>query len=239
MPNPLTREDYRRDIVAQLGGTIVDIELENDIDVFLDIAFRKCKPRIGTTLYMTLPYSSSIDLTDKNVYNVVNVYRATPESNGSLLGAASNISDDSLLFSASSLTSYHNLLDIASVDSVAINLLHKQVVNQATGRSAEFDFDFTDGILYVESSNCDNVTIEYIPDYKSVEEISEPFWVNLITEYTLALTKIALGRARGKYRVSNLPYEMDADNLLSEGQQEKEALDNKLSEIHDINYYLD
>lgn len=239
MPKSLTKKQYCDYIKSMMGGAIVDLELESELPKFVDIAFLKIKRHIGTTKYMTLPLSESIDLSDMNVYNVVSCFRSKPIINGTT--NPSNLDSDALLFNPGWFNFYNNLLGLTATDSVAITLMTSQVINQATGHSSDIDFDFDDGILYIDTDNVgsQDITIEYIPDYQDVSEITEVFWQNYILYYALALTKIATGRARSKYKTNNLPYELDGDALISEGTQELETLNNKLEELDDIDYFLD
>lgn len=243
MPKALSKAEYAKFIIATLGGSVVDIELENDIESFIDLAFLQVKPYMGSPKFMTLPISDKIDLTDKKVYTVVNVYRGSPLASTGIYTAApsKSISDDSYLFTPGLFNYANTLLGISSVDSVAITLLTNQLINSVNGRSSDIDFVQDGNTLYVEvsGSGCEEITIEYLPDYEDASEVTEPFWINYILNLAVARTKIALGRARGKYRLSNLPYELDADTLLSEGNQELENLTSKLEELNDINYILD
>ena len=256
MPKSMKKEEYKDLILTALGGTIVDIELEEDIDKFIRLAFMKVKPRIGTAKFMTIPLTSQVSLKALGIYAVINVYRTSPISgstSGSTSGTINDINsiyNDALLFNNGMLltgynggytNTYNQALGITNADSVAISLLTTQLINQASGRSSDIDFESDDEYLFIETAGAGvaEVTLEYIPDYKDVEEVEEPFWQNIIFDLALAYTKIALGRARGKYRISNLPYEMDADTLLSEGQQELERITEKLEENNDLDYFLD
>jgi hypothetical protein len=243
MPKSLTKKEYADYICKLLGGSVVDIELEDDIEDFIDLALLKVKPYIGSTKLITLPASDKIDLSDKKIYAVINVYRGTPIQTTNITTATkgSGQSDDAYLFNPGLFNYANNLLGITSTDSVAITILTNQVINQASGRPSDLEFVYDDDILYVELANagCSEITVEYIPDYDDVSEITEPFWINYILNIAVAYTKIALGRARGKYKLSNLPYEMDSDTLLSEGNQELENLTTKLEDLNDINYIID
>ena len=130
--------------------------------------------------------------------------------------------------------------DMNSMDSLAITVLTKQLINTIRGGTSDVDFWQDGDELYLDISGIGgDVTIEYIPDYQDVSEISEPFWINFILNMTMALTKMALGRARSKYNISGLPYELDGDTLISEGQAELDAMNEQLRELNDTWYVLD
>lgn len=251
MSKKKTRQEYKDMILTVLGDSIVDIELEDiGFDKIFKLVFMKIKPRIGTTKFMTIPIANSINLKPMKVYAVINVYRSSPVANGyGESTSSSSMYSDAILFNPSLLltgiSGYNNSLNrtlgITASDNVAISLLTTQLINQASGRSSDIDFEFDDGVLYVETTGAgtESITLEYIPDYESIEEIEEPFWQNFFFDMSLAYSKIAIGRARSKYRLSNLPYELDGEALIQEGNQELERLNELLKEENDIFYFLD
>lgn len=273
MPKALTKNEYAKFIIAQLGGTIVDIELEQDVETFIDMSLIQLKPYMNTTKLMTLPMSGVIDLTGKGVYTVVHVFRGSASSVPSLTGNNSTTnsgimdgnvtgsdsttlgdgstqltlshdgswSSDSYLFNPNIFNYYGLLNGTSTTDSIAITMLTTQIINTvAGGSSSDIDFYQDGDLLYVDVKGGDSeITIQYLPDYQSVEEVTEPFWINYILNLAVARTKIALGRARSKYTGSNLPYELDGDTILNEGITELETLTSELKENHDIWYILD
>lgn len=236
----MLKSQYVEMVTKMLGGSVVDVELVDDIDTFIDIALLEVKPYIGTSQYITLPYSHCIDLSDKNIYNVVAVYR------GSVTDGleSSGLTDGALLFGTGAYTvagnAYNSLFDLSYSDQLAIRLLTRQVVNTVRNLT-DIDFVFKDDKLYLETSDyvVNDITIEYNPKYENVEEITDPYWCSIIYRMTLANMKIALGRARGKYRLTNLSYELDSDTILQEGITELETLRTELKESNDIFFMLD
>ena len=286
MPRALTKKEYAEFLILQLGGSIIDVELENDIEKFLDMALIRIKPYMNTTKLATVPMSSCIDLTKLNVYTVTHVFRGNASSASSLLGTSSSngsssssssssssttvdsngnvivgdqnstssgdislvlssdghYSDDSYLFNPFFINYYGLMNGISSTtDSIAITMLTSQIVNTVTGGgSSDINFYQDGNNLYVDVDGGESeVTIQYLPDYQSVEEVDEPFWINYIMNMAMALTKIALGRARTKYNISNLPYELDGDTILSEGITELETLTQELRDNQEFWYFLD
>lgn len=272
MPKALSKEDYAKVILAQLGGTIVDIELESDIETFLDAALIRLKPYMNTTKLMTVPMQRVIDLTGKNVYTVTHVFRGNASTLTSLTGNTDtslndntdtlvgkdsttfnngNVSltlskdgtwsSDSYLFSPYFINYYGLMNGTSTTDSIAITMLTSQLINTVTGGgSSDINFYQDGDLLYVDVEGGDTeITIQYRPDYQSVEDIDEPFWINYVMNLAMAMTKIALGRARGKYNIQNLPYELDADTILSEGTTELETLTQELKDNHEFWFFLD
>ena len=234
----MLKSEYKTHILNMLGGSVVDIELEDDIGKFIDLALFKVQPYINSTKFMTLPLQPVIDLKNKGVYSVTTVYSGAIPVN---TGVSSSLTDGSLLFGTSYANAFDPMIGIGSVDSIAISLLTNQVITTATGSSTEIDFIYKDRKLYVNQVNLSatEITIEYVPMYEFVDDVTDPYWCHYILNIAIALTKIALGRARGKYRISNLSYEMDSDTLISEGNTELETLMNELRESNDTFYILD
>lgn len=255
MPKSMTKEDYVNFIILQLGGTVVDIELENDVGKMVDLALLKCKPFIGTTRLLTVSGTNHVDLSKYHVYTVVDVYKgdtmalssvSESQSQGTAGDATGAGGYDAYLFSPSMFNFYDAFTGqstgTSSMDSLVITMLSNQLMNTIRGGTSDVDFYQDGDELYIDLTGAGaggSITIEYIPDYQDVSEITEPFWVNFILNMALALTKVALGRARSKYNISGLPYELDGDTLLSEGTTELEQLNEQLRELSDIWYVID
>ena len=59
-----------------LGAPVVDIEIEDYIPQIINKAFRELKHYITDTFSVTLPVNNRIDLSDKKVDTVINVWRS-------------------------------------------------------------------------------------------------------------------------------------------------------------------
>lgn len=81
-------------------------------------------------------------------------------------------------------------------------------------------------LLYVNSSYDRPVyiTIEYVPAYTDVEQITSDYWVDILKRLAVAHVKIALGRIRSKYTQSNALWGLDGATLLQEGNEELKEL---------------
>lgn len=64
------------------------------------------------------------------------------------------------------------------------------------------------------------ITIAYVPDYQSVEEITEVYWVDIILKLATAYAKQVLGRVRSKYTLNSAQYNLDGETLLAEAKEE-------------------
>lgn len=114
-------------------------------------------------------------------------------------------------------------------------------INEVSG-DKQFLFDYERQLLFINFNQQypKSVTIDYIPEYISAEQIDDSYWVNILQQYSLALVKIALSQYRGKY--SNLAgslFELDYNRLAQEGQQEREKIWADLVDNNLLNYRFD
>ena len=87
-------------------------------------------------------------------------------------------------------------------------------------------FSKDDNKLYINTtlSNTSNVTIEYVPRYDNVEEITSDFWIDVIMRLSKALTKVYVGRIRSRFTQNNALWDNDGETLLNEGNTELSEL---------------
>jgi hypothetical protein len=83
----MTLAEYTDEIAFNLGGSVLDIEIEKDLPRCVNKAFREVKHYVTTPAYMTIPFNSStggntVSLKGKHVYSVICVMR--PDSYNSI-----------------------------------------------------------------------------------------------------------------------------------------------------------
>lgn len=223
-------KQIEEDIIFDLGGGIVEVELKKDdqIQRAIDMSLREIQRYIDLTKYATLPYMPCIDLSKVKVYAVVDVMRATPNSNlelgvldpfayvGSGAGMASGSWDD-----------YRVALQAKSL-----------MANVKT--DMQFVWDSNDKKLYVQytTPHPDSITIQYIPQFETVDEVKDAYWIDEIRQMATSHCKIALGRARGKYTLNNALWSLDAA-IGQEGREELTAQRERLRANHNTVLPLD
>lgn len=214
----LLEEDYIRYVELQLGGGVVDIEVSEIIPEILEMSFKELRNYITSVEYMTLPYQQVINLSDKKVADVVYLMRGR-NTNG-----PGGFQDVMYIYSRQSAMNSYTLTDYARA-------LLAQQNKSMLATDLDFHYDKRNEMLYVYAQQAlpTTVTLCYIPEYDSVEDIIDTFWQDILRRLTLAHTKETLGRVRGKYNLSSALYNLDADQLLSEAQ----------SELNEIRSYLD
>lgn len=68
------------------------------------------------------------------------------------------------------------------------------------------------------------ITLEYVPKLNTVEDVKSAYWQDILLRLSVALTKIALGRIRGRFQQTNALWAQDAETMLSEGNDELKTL---------------
>lgn len=202
-------QTYVNYVKLQLGGGIVTVEVEPLLPDIVDMAFQELKTYITDMETLTLPFQSVIDVSQYNINNIIYIMRG---QNSEGLGS---IQDIMYIYSRIGTMGHYTLTDYSNT------LLAIQNKN-AMATDMDFYFDKRNDKLYVYANRTipATITLAYTPDYKSVEDIIEPFWQNYLKRMAVAMTKETLGRVRGKYQLNSATYNLDADQLLSEAQTE-------------------
>ena len=234
----MTLAEYTDEIMFSLGGigdNSVEIEIgESGIVRCINRAFREVKQYVTTPAYMTLPFGArengigcTINLKDKDVYSVINVMR--PDSYNSLSMNTLDVFGLNLTYSA-----------LTNMDAYANRMLRLQQLNTISN-----DLDFIWDAHTKELSVTMNppftnaITIQYIPDYKDVEEITEVFWMDIILRLATAYAKQAIGRIRSKYTLNSSAYSLDGETLLQEANTEIQEIRTFLTTNDDLVFPID
>ena len=94
--------------------------------------------------------------------------------------------------------------------------------------------------LYINTlDRPDSITIEYVPRFVAVEEVTSDYWIDIIMRLSVALTKIGLGRIRSRYTQTNALWTMDGETLLNEGNEELKELREALRVASQLTYPID
>ena len=230
----MTLAEYTDEILFSLGGTVLDIEIEKDIPRCVNKAFREVKTYLTTPAYMTIPFGASangiggtVDLKDKNVYSVINVMR--PYSYNSMSMNTLDVFGLNQTYTA-----------ITNVNSYADRMLLLQQLNTIS-TDLDFIWDPHNKQLSVTMNPpfSNEITIQYIPDYKDVEEITEVFWVDIILKLATAYAKQVLGRIRSKYTLNSSQYNLDGETLLNEANTEIQEIQTYLKTNVDLAFPID
>lgn len=222
--------EYVDDIAFQLGGGILNIEIQGSLDKCVNKAFREIKRYMTTPKYMTVPFSNTINCSDKHVYSIINVMRSQPIY-GTDIGDLTGLDVFSM---AASVTS-------ASNNSAYENVLQKIQIRNTMSTDLDYIWEPDTKLLRlsVNPPAPPAVTLNYIPEYTDVEEVTEPFWEDFILKLATAYAKIVIGRIRSKFAVKSSQFELDGSTLLDEGNKERDEIINYLRENVDLILPLD
>jgi len=99
-------------------------------------------------------------------------------------------------------------------------------LRNTTSTDLAYIFDEHDQKLYINTSTNlpDKITIAFIPQYENVEDIKDDYWIDMLMQMCVALTKITLGRIRSRYTQSNALWQQDGSTILQEGLDEYKQL---------------
>lgn len=230
----------RDEIKLKLTGGILELEIDDtSLDKIINSALREIQRYIDSTVFITVPFQSCIDLSKYNVNAVTNVFR----SEGYM---GSNMHDESAVVdpmqaSMWQMTSIGNGMynfNNYTLDYGAWNAM-LQVRNTTSTDLANF-FDRSTGKLYINTiDRPSQITIEFVPRYNNVSDIKSDFWIDVLIKLATALTKQIVGRIRTRFTQSNALWLMDGQTMLDEGNNELNALREKLIANSNLVYPID
>lgn len=241
--------DYRDEIKLKLTGDLLESELDdNTIDRIIKSSLRELQRYISSSNLITVPYKQCIDLSNPedtngeqlNVNSVIMVYRTEDLSGGSS-NSAGAMSDPMQVAQWQLLSGMGNL-----------NYFQDAVYNYGAWTSLEqirntlstdlaFKFDKATNKLYINVSEGtpSTITIEYIPVFKDVSEVTSDYWIDILVRLSLAQVKVAVGRVRTRYVQSNALWSQDGDTILQEGKEELDNIRQMLLDNSELTYPID
>jgi len=234
----MTLQAYIDEIKLSMTGGILELEIPDEtIQKIVQSAMREMQRYICSTKIMTVPYQKVIDLKDKHVNAVARVYRADGTTSSSE-GQTTDPVQVGLWQLTSNMGNMYNFTDY-TYRYAAYNTL--QQIGNTLSTDLSFYYDDAVSKLYINTRMNEGspITIEYIPRYDNVEEITSDFWIDVLMRLSKALTKITLGRIRGRYTQSNALWTSDAATMLQEGQTELSELRNYLQQNTQLLYAID
>lgn len=210
-------------IENQLGGQVLDLELKpEDIKEIVDQAFEEIKHYMTDTYTVTVPYANCIDLKDYNIDSVESVLRG---QDSILTGIPFQMPAMDLM----------NITGVYNLENYTNALLIKRNLN-ILATDMEFMWDKPNKKLYVYANPNipSHVTINFKPEYYSVEDIREDYWETQLRKLALGMCKVILGRIRSKYTSNSAKFQLDGNTLLAEGNAEIQQVRQFLDENKDI-----
>lgn len=225
----MTMDEYVSEISFLLGIPANENVEGLSVKQAVLIAFREIKRYIKTPTDKTVPYSTRIDLikNDIHTYKVLAVYASRPRIGMTL----NNISSGNVFQIAAAVNVYSAVGNTSTIniDPIVTELGMAQVRNTLS-TDFQWKYDISNQCVYCahRDPRPTAVTVRYVPDYQDVSEIVNPTYVDYIVRMATANMKLAQGRARSKYKVSDSPVELDGDILLQEANSELEKIREEL-----------
>lgn len=234
---------YRDEIRLKLTGNVLDFELDDStLDRIINSALREVQRYIDTTKLITVPYSSCINMNQyAKVNSVSGVFRQQGYSIVPEAAQGTDYADPMYLGMWQMLSGNGNLYNLNDwgYSYAAWNTALQTRNTIAT--DLVFRFERDTGNLYISCGfdRPEFITIEYIPRYDNVSEITSDFWIDIITKLSVALTKQIVGRIRSRYTQTGAIWEQDGDTLLQEANDELTKIREDLKASTQLVYPVD
>lgn len=241
---------YREEIRLRLTGGLIDLELDDvTLDRIIQSCLREIQRYICSTKLITIPFSKCIDLSqikdedDKfiKISSVVRIYRAlgfTADSGESYTTSPVDpmqASQWQLISGTGNMAGFQDYVYNYGAYSTLLQ------IRNTTSTDLAFRYDKASNKLYINiSSNTPaKITVEYIPRYDNVDEITSDYWIDVLTRMCVATAKITVGRIRSRYTQSNAIWNQDGNTILEEGNSELNTLREQLQRDTQLCYGID
>lgn len=224
-------DDYVNYIKIQLGGSVLQLECEDQIPEIVEIAFNEMRNAVTDINFLTVPYAPVIDVSGYNIASIHYLMRGTSSSMG-----ITQLQDAMYLYvNQSQWALQHDY-----VDRVANAMLIQQNKSMLS-TDLDFVYDKYENKLYIyeQQMHSETITIAYTRELLTVEDIFEPFWQDKLRRLALAMTKEILGRIRSKFKNTTSTYELDGDTLLAEAREELAEIRAFLDANNDVLFPMD
>lgn len=202
---------------------------ELQIEKAVLIAFRELKRYIKTPVDKTVPFATRIDLVANGI-ETVKVLRVLPAY--PRIGLTMSSIDSGNVFQVAAAVNVYS--GIGNTSSINIEPIMTEMAMAQVRNTLSTDFqwryDQDNQVIYCthRDPRPTVVTIQYVPEYKDVSEIKSNTWIDYLIRMSEANMKIALGRARSKYKIEGSNVSLDGDILLQEAHTELEAIRTEL-----------
>ncbi len=240
----MTKNDIVEEIRLELTGQVLEMELDDStLDLTISKALRELQRYWDETTLVTIPYASCINYAGtplEESSSIVRIYRTVGVGNSE--DAGNSVTMDPIYAQQwmvfSNAGTMYNLQDYV-MNYAAWNTLSQ--VRNTISTDLAFREDKHACKLYINNniSSPGNITVEYIPKLRSVEDIKSDYWKDVLVRMSLDLVKIQIGRIRTKFTQSNALWTLDGDKLLEEGNTDLKELREILRANSNMVYPID
>ena len=240
----MTKNDIVEEIRLELTGQVLEMELDDStLDLTINKALRELQRYWDETTLVTIPYASCINYAGtplEESSSIVRIYRTVGVGNSEDAGYSVTMdpmyAQQWMVFSNAG--TMYNLQDYV-MNYAAWNTLSQ--VRNTISTDLAFREDKHACKLYINNniSSPGNITVEYIPKLRRVEDIKSDYWKDVLVRMSLDLVKIQIGRIRTKFTQSNALWTLDGDKLLEEGNTDLKELREILRANSNMVYPID
>ena len=240
----MTKNDVVEEIKLELTGQVLEMELDDStLDLTINKALRELQRYWDETTLVTIPYASCINYAGtplEESSSIVRVYRTVGVGNSE--DAGNSVTMDPMY--AQQWMVFSNAGTMYNLQDYVMNYAAWSTLSQVRNTMST-DLAFREDKhackLYINNniSSPGNITVEYIPKLRSVEDIKSDYWKDVLVRMSLDLVKIQIGRIRTKFTQSNALWTLDGDKLLEEGNTDLKELREILRANSNMAYPID
>ena len=240
----MTKNDVVEEIKLELTGQVLELELDDStLDLTINKALRELQRYWDETTLVTIPYASCINYAGtplEESSSIVRVYRTVGVGNSE--DAGNSVTMDPMY--AQQWMVFSNAGTMYNLQDYVMNYAAWSTLSQVRNTMST-DLAFREDKhackLYINNniSSPGNITVEYIPKLRSVEDIKSDYWKDVLVRMSLDFAKIQIGRIRTKFTQSNALWTLDGDKLLEEGNTDLKELREILRANSNMAYPID
>lgn len=235
------RRTIIEDVMIELGYPVISLYItQSQINQMIDFAVRKCASKASPKFLSTFYARGCVDVSGYDMEAVSAVYRgdmnSTSSDSGSGEGCSACGSDGfmgcNICEKLCTYRGYSMGLLKGDWNNELYDMLAWQNARSQMQSLTLYDWylDYTEQKLYLDNYT-GFVTVEYTKSHITAEDLNhDTSWYGWVRDYTLALCKVIEGRIRNKFKVSSAPFEIEADELIQEGNSDKQELEQQLNE---------
>lgn len=231
---------FKEELKLKLSGGLLHLELdEAAISSLINASLREIQRYTDETILITIPYSKCIDLSSYNVNSVAAVYRTNCNNQNSFQFGAVTDPMFASQWQLGTGAAGMQYFDTFASNYGAWNTMLQ--IRNTMSTDLAYYFDKSKNLLYINVVDGvpTNISIEYVPIYRSVSDIQTDYWIDLCMRLCVALGKIALGRIRTRYTQSNALWNNDGETILAEGTAELQEIRQHLVDNSQLVYPID
>ena len=213
----MTEQNVRSYIETMLGKSKVSIELtDDDFNQIINQALEKLRPYYSGVRYIQVDGTNSpIDVSSHNIIEVVAIYDIGNDGIPQLQSQMF-LNPGVFVYNTNFRDNYISYLTYSKLASAYQNI-----------NISSWKFDHVHQLLYLTKNK--PMVLKALVELRAVTDIEEKCqWVAWFKDHCLALAKIAVGRMRSKYTLSNAQYQLDGNIILQEGISEKQRLEEEM-----------